>query len=104
MTTEARVIVEGSARVSEQDRAAYLELVKAVVAAAGKRRGCLKFVVAEDINQRNRFHLTELWTDMECLDASRFSDENRKVLQALAPLDIRDRHVRIHHVSHTEAE
>jgi quinol monooxygenase YgiN len=102
-TSGAGVIVEGSAKVSEQDREAYLELVRAVVAASAKKRGCLKFAVAEDIGQRNLFHLTELWTDRECLDASRFGTENLEILRQLATLDVRDRRVLIYHVSQTES-
>lgn len=100
--SQVRVIVEGSARVSDHDRERYIELVRIVVAASVKRPGCIKFAVAEDIGDRNLFHLTELWTDMERLDASRFGDENLTALRELATLDIRDRHVLIHHVSHAE--
>lgn len=102
-TQRVQVIVEGSARVAERDREAYLELVRGVVAAAAKKRGCLKFVVAEDIVERNLFHLTELWADMECLNASRFSEANVAVLQKLGALDVRDRHVLIHQVSGAES-
>ena len=97
------VIVEGSAKVSERDRERYLELVKAVVSASAKRHGCIKFVVSEDIAQRNLFHVTELWADKESLDASRFGDENMAMLRDLAPLDIADRHVLVHHVARSEA-
>ena len=65
----AGVIVEGSSRVSEHDRAAFLTLVREVVRASVTRPGCLKFSVAEDILVRNLFHLTELWRDMASLDA-----------------------------------
>ena len=105
MTTNSsiHVIVEGSARVSERDREAYLEIVKGVVAASAKKPGCVKFSVAEDILQRNLFHLTELWTDMASLDASRFGDANMAVLRKLSTLDVQERLVSIHHVSRTES-
>ena len=97
--SEARVIVEGSARVSERDREAYLALVREVVGASVGRAGCLKFAVAEDILERNLFHLTELWTDMASLDASRFGHDNAEMLQKFAELEVRDRHVLVHAVS-----
>lgn len=95
----AGIIVEGSARVSEGDRDAYLALVREVVRASVGRPGCLKFSVAEDIFERNLFHLTELWSDMTALDASRFGTENVAMLERFAGLDIRDRDVLIHTVS-----
>jgi quinol monooxygenase YgiN len=98
------IIVEGSATVSERDRERYVELVKAIVAASVQRQGCIKFSVAEDIGQRNLFHLTELWTDQASLDASRFGDENTAMLRELAPLDVQNRRVVIHHVSRSETD
>lgn len=95
----AGIIVEGSARVSEADREAYLALVKDVVQASAKREGCLKFSVAEDILTRNLFHLTELWTDAQALDASRYGEENRAMLEKFAPLDVRDRDVLVYTVA-----
>lgn len=95
----ARIIVEGSARVSERDREAYLALVREVVTASVGRRGCLKFSVAEDILERNLFHLTELWTDIDALDASRHGHENAGMLERFAPLDVRDRDVLVYSVS-----
>jgi quinol monooxygenase YgiN len=95
----ARVIVEGSSRVSEPDREVFLDLVRQVVQSSVHRKGCLKFSVAEDIIERNLFHLTELWADMESLDASRFGDENKAMLVKFAPLDVRDRDVRIYLIS-----
>jgi quinol monooxygenase YgiN len=91
--SRARIIVEGSARVSEADREAYLALVREVVQASTTRAGCLKFSVAEDILERNLFHLTELWADLASLDASRFGHANSEVLRKFAPLDVRDRNV-----------
>ena len=96
------VVVEGSARVAEPDRAMYLKLVKAIIADSVLRPGCIKFAVAEDIGERNLFHLTELWTDMKSLDASRFGATNTEMLREFAPLDVRDRKVFIHHVASTE--
>jgi len=97
--SRAQIIVEGSARVSEADREAYLALVREVVQASAARAGCLKFSVAEDILERNLFHLTELWADLAALDASRFGHANSEVLQRFAPLDVRDRNVLIFAVS-----
>lgn len=96
---KAGVIVEGSARVSEADRDAYLALVREVVAQSVKRTGCRKFSVAEDIIERNLFHLIELWTDMTALDASRYSAENVAMLQRFAGLDITGRDVLIYTVA-----
>ena len=93
------VIVEGSARVSEADRDAYLVLVREVVAKSVKRSGCLKFSVAEDIIERNLFHLTELWTDLAALDASRYSAENSAMLQRFAGLAIEGRDVLVYTVA-----
>lgn len=95
----ARIIVEGSARVSEKDREAYLALVREVVRASVTRAGCLKFSVAEDILERNLFHLTELWADMASLDASRFGHENSEVLAKFAPLEVTGRNVLVFQVS-----
>lgn len=101
-TEDAGVIVEGSMTVSEQDRDAYLALIKMVVEASKIKSGCVKFAVSEDMVSRNLFHLIELWTDMESLDASRFSHENVAMLHKMAPLDIRDRKVLIHQITSTE--
>ena len=89
----ATIIVEGSARVSETDREAYLALVREIVRGSAGKAGCLKFTVAEDILERNLFHLTELWIDMAALDASRYSDWNRAMLAKFAPLDVQGRNV-----------
>jgi quinol monooxygenase YgiN len=99
MSPQPGIIVEGSARVSEADRAAYLALVREVVSASIKRAGCLKFSVAEDISERNLFHLTELWTDMKALDASRYGEENRAMLQRFAGLEIEGRDVLVYSVA-----
>ncbi|MEZ5998711.1 MAG: antibiotic biosynthesis monooxygenase [Hyphomonas sp.] len=100
MTSDrAGVVVEGSARVAEKDRDTYLSLVREVVAASVKRKGCLKFSVAEDISERNLFHVAELWTDMAALDASRFGEENVSMLKKFASLDVRDRKVLVYTVS-----
>lgn len=95
----AGVIVEGSARVSEADRDAYLALVREVVSASVGRAGCLKFSVAEDISERNLFHLTELWTDQAALDASRYGAENRAMLERFAGLAIEGRDVLVYSVA-----
>lgn len=96
---QAGIIVEGSARVSEADRDAYLALVRELVVQSVKRSGCLKFSVAEDIAERNLFHLTELWTDMASLDASRYGAENMAMLQRFAGLDISGRAVLVYGVA-----
>ena len=99
ISPKAGIIVEGSARVSEADREAYLALVREVVAQSVTRAGCLKFSVAEDISERNLFHLTELWTDMASLDASRYGVENMAMLQRFAGLDISGRAVLVYGVA-----
>ena len=94
-----KVIVEGSARVTEQDRESYLSLVREIVNVSTRREGCLKFSVSEDVIERNLFHLTELWTDQKALDASRFGAENTRMLQKFANLEVRDRSVQIYEVA-----
>lgn len=90
------VIVEGSARVADKDREVYLSLVRDVVRVSVMREGCLKFSVAEDVAERNLFHVTELWTSQEALDASRFGTENIGMLEKFSKLDVRDRSVQIY--------
>ena len=103
MAEFASVVVEGCSRVSEADREAFLTLVKDVVRSSATRPGCLKFSVAEDILERNLFHLAELWTDRAALDASRFGHENHGMLQKFAALDVRDRKVLVYDVASAEA-
>jgi len=93
------ILVAGWARISDEDREAYLGLVKEVIEASAIRRGCLQFSVSEDISERNLFHLTERWADLESLDESRFGAENAAMLQRFAGLAVRDREVSVYTVS-----
>jgi len=71
MVTMGMVIVAGHLVVDPDERAAYLEGCKDVVALARTADGCLDFAISADLGDPGRVNVYERWESEEAVEAFR---------------------------------
>lgn len=77
------VIVAGHLIVAAENRTAYLEDCRAVVATARRAPGCLDFALSADLVDPGRINIMERWTsraDVEAFRGSGSSEEQQAAI------------------------
>jgi quinol monooxygenase YgiN len=62
------VIIGGYFDVHADDKAKFMEIIKAVTAPSRAEAGCVKYAFSQSFDDSNRIHLFEVWKDKAALD------------------------------------
>lgn len=85
------IIIQGHARFAPGTAANHLDAMRAMVEATRAEEGCLLYAFAFDAIDPDVMHITERWTDADCLAAHGKSPHMRefgKAIAAAAPLEL----------------
>ena len=95
------IIVRITMTVLPEKQLEMLQTLLSMIELAEKERGCLNYVVLNDIKDKNRFNLLEEWESRKDLDIHLASHRFGALLGTKALLS-KPMEIRIHTVSHLE--
>ncbi|MFM1722183.1 antibiotic biosynthesis monooxygenase family protein [Rhodococcus sp. PAM 2766] len=82
------IIVAGHLTVAAEDRSAYLDSCRDVVAQARSAPGCIEYSLGADLLEPDRINVLEMWTTRSALDAFRGDGPGDDLAARILAIDV----------------
>ncbi|MCA1006671.1 antibiotic biosynthesis monooxygenase [Rhodococcus hoagii] len=84
------IIVAGHLTVAAEDRSAYLDSCRDVVAQARSAPGCIEYALGADLLALDRINVLEMWATRSALDAFRGDGPGDDMVTRILAIDVRE--------------
>lgn len=84
------IIVAGHLTVAAEDRSAYLDSCRVVVAQARSAPGCIEYSLGADLLMLDRINVLEMWATRSALDAFRGAGPGDDMAPRIVAVDVRE--------------